>query len=149
MNDNGRLCRRFPELLLFNTRAERKAARTKAREVTNRSLPYAVYGACCLALFAWLRHRVWPELGLHRSTVANALLLVGSVLVISWSGLRPFRHRINQSLRRQLNSRGMPICMKCGYSLRGTTSGVCPECGAVCPPTAVVEDETGPHNGLQ
>lgn len=34
-----------------------------------------------------------------------------------------------RALRQQLLSRGFPICMHCGYDLRGIDSATCPECG--------------------
>lgn len=39
------------------------------------------------------------------------------------------RKRINRNVRRELNRRGMPTCLGCGYDLTGNVSGVCPECG--------------------
>jgi predicted RNA-binding Zn-ribbon protein involved in translation (DUF1610 family) len=40
------------------------------------------------------------------------------------------RRGIRRSLWRQLGERGIPICVCCGYDLRGQTSHCCPECGA-------------------
>jgi hypothetical protein len=33
-------------------------------------------------------------------------------------------------LRRRLNELGRPVCVQCGYDLRGQTEARCPECGA-------------------
>ncbi len=40
-----------------------------------------------------------------------------------------WRHRLRRFLRLQLVKRGIPICLKCGYDLRGQTEPRCPECG--------------------
>ncbi|NLE59399.1 MAG: hypothetical protein GX616_13640 [Planctomycetes bacterium] len=40
------------------------------------------------------------------------------------------RHRhIERSIRREISRRGIPICMFCGYCLRGLEVSRCPECG--------------------
>ena len=36
---------------------------------------------------------------------------------------------LQRSLRRQLTECGMPLCMNCGYDLRGCPRLACPECG--------------------
>jgi hypothetical protein len=41
------------------------------------------------------------------------------------------RQRICRCLRDQLRAAGIPVCMECGYDLRGDDSGMrCPECGS-------------------
>lgn len=56
-------------------------------------------------------------------TVAALLVLVfGVVFLVGYrreEKKKLAKHRLNQHL-----------CIKCGYSLTGNTSGVCPECGA-------------------
>lgn len=39
------------------------------------------------------------------------------------------RRRLNLALRQQLNELGIPVCLQCGYCLRGVNSLTCPECG--------------------
>jgi hypothetical protein len=43
------------------------------------------------------------------------------------------RRRYRRSLRIELFSIGVPICIHCGYDLTGNTSGICPECGTPIP----------------
>ncbi len=42
------------------------------------------------------------------------------------------RREMPKSLRRKLNELGVPVCMRCGYDLRGARPDVtcCTECGA-------------------
>jgi predicted RNA-binding Zn-ribbon protein involved in translation (DUF1610 family) len=47
------------------------------------------------------------------------------------------RRRITVSIRQQLNANNIPVCMKCGYDLRGRLSHACPECGT---PVMVMRD---------
>lgn len=39
------------------------------------------------------------------------------------------RRRLNLALRQQLNELGIPVCLHCGYCVRGVASPTCPECG--------------------
>ena len=40
-----------------------------------------------------------------------------------------FRNPVRRMLRERLAADGVPICVPCGYDLRGQTSPRCPECG--------------------
>lgn len=59
--------------------------------------------------------------------------LVGGAL----GGLLPMvvlyllRKRLRAALREHLATIAIPTCIRCGYDLRGSTSGKCPECGTV------------------
>lgn len=59
------------------------------------------------------------------------------VLALPFSGLSGgillSRKVLRTSLRRILNERGCPICVKCGYPLIRSDS-TCPECGSQCDP---------------
>lgn len=59
------------------------------------------------------------------------LLMGGAVYGYFW--LR--RHRARRILRAHLIKRGVPICLHCGYDLRGQTDPRCPECGRPFDPT--------------
>ena len=62
-------------------------------------------------------------------------LAVGVVVAFSVVLITPmitfllFRRKIQRSLRRQLIDIGKPVCLICGYDLRGQTVPRCPECG--------------------
>lgn len=47
-------------------------------------------------------------------------------LVLLWL----IREQISKNLRKLLLARGVPICLTCGYDIRGQVEPRCPECGA-------------------
>ncbi len=49
-------------------------------------------------------------------------------VVVSLAAWRLFRNRTRRHLRERLIQLGVPICLPCGYDLRGSTDR-CPECG--------------------
>ncbi len=68
-------------------------------------------------------------IGRHAETVLLILIVslyAGGVRLIS---LHIFRNRVRRRLRELLISNGVPICLKCGYDLRGQAEARCPECG--------------------
>ena len=69
----------------------------------------------------------------YLAMLAGAVAL-GGVLVGAESRLF-FRARWRRSLREQLVERGVPICLACGYDLRGQLEPRCPECGTPCAPS--------------
>jgi hypothetical protein len=62
-----------------------------------------------------------PAIGWGLPVLVAALACV----VIIWL----VRRWITRSLREELNRRGLPTCLACGYDLTGNVSGTCPECG--------------------
>ena len=56
--------------------------------------------------------------------VFPAVILIGYLLVV-WI----WRRGVARSLRGKLVEAGVPVCLRCGYDLRGTTEPRCPECG--------------------
>ncbi|MBI4717021.1 MAG: hypothetical protein HY763_04395 [Planctomycetes bacterium] len=68
---------------------------------------------------AWMSWRPWVRIA---AQVLSQLTVLGLLI---WVGRKEFR----RSLRQQLVDRGFPICIKCGYDLRGQHRPRCPECG--------------------
>jgi hypothetical protein len=66
--------------------------------------------------------------GLHGYISAG---IVGAAAGISmtYGGFWFARRQIRLYLRHEMRGRGIPLCLRCGYDLRGTPSGRCPECG--------------------
>jgi hypothetical protein len=89
--------------------------------------PIAVsLSAVPLSIYAFVRD-IWGG----SSKILTALLLPGIILFsfgIAWffarEGVRQTRRTIVASLERR------QACRRCGYSLRGNVTGICPECGA-------------------
>lgn len=70
--------------------------------------------------------------------VARGIVPAGLVIFLAFafvivgvaSGIQFFwRGPIRRGIRKELISRGIPICIECGYDLRGQTEPRCPECG--------------------
>jgi hypothetical protein len=59
-----------------------------------------------------------------------AALLGGGAILVPTIGMALFRRQIRRRLRQVLRHSDVPICLECGYDLRGQTARRCPECGA-------------------
>lgn len=57
--------------------------------------------------------------------------LIGGLAGGSVAGIWQFvlRSAIEQEIRVEMVARGIPVCMGCGYDLRGQVEQRCPECG--------------------
>jgi len=67
----------------------------------------------------------WPSL--TEKALSFIVMLLAAVLLIR----RFHRQGMQSMLRSELLKQGVPVCIKCGYLLRGLTveTGRCPECG--------------------
>lgn len=122
----------FPELQHFpdyDTRRHelREASRTVLRQ-RHRQLALAglVIGcaisiALLIAFVKFLMQWKGNWLGGVTGGLSGGIGFIGANLL--------YRRPIQVVLREKLNQLGMPICIGCGYDLRGNTSGACPECG--------------------
>ena len=127
----------FPELRLFETVQQRKTAWKDAMW----ALPWWLIGVCMgvtlfivsfalVALPSTLRQFASIPSGLYAVFLCLTSILSGLMLMIGTYWL--FRRRIQRSLRESLISAGVPVCMRCGYCLRGLSELAeprCPECG--------------------
>ena len=123
----------YPELRAADdVRVRRQAWRWAARRCRRSPLLMAwiaVFGGGMVV--GWLVVRDftfpawWPPL-LH---VLLALYTLWIILTVFY----PFiaRQRMRRALREALAQAGVPICVRCGYDLRGQCNAVCPECGQV------------------
>ncbi|RMF71560.1 MAG: hypothetical protein D6744_17760 [Planctomycetota bacterium] len=70
-------------------------------------------------------------------TVTGAVAggVIGGMLGVAmhWTVRRPMRRYVREYLIRS----GVPICVACGYDLRGLGDPRCPECGAACDPRLI------------
>jgi len=118
----------FPELKLFPSRAARKVAIRKARNIAfwNWYTPLAVValGVAVTSGRTYVESvtDVSPMLLAALAGLATGTLGVPSLVLIC---IRRIRH----CLRHELLSCGVHVCLHCGYQLLGIESNVCPECG--------------------
>ena len=123
--------KQYPELQRFASQAEAKEA-MRAWQKRMLKMPLFWLGlfgyTCCVGgLVFIILISLRPWLGLSAGMVGG---IVGGVTGASGGvGLAWFwRHRCQRFLRQQLLAAGVPLCLKCGYDLRGS-EGCCPECG--------------------
>lgn len=50
---------------------------------------------------------------------------------------------MRREFRVELNRLGRPLCVECGFDLRGATNGRCPECGAITTDLPVCMEVSG------
>jgi hypothetical protein len=134
MSDRRRSARLslFPELRLFEDRKVRSQAFRQAR---NRVLLergrwllilacIVTSGICAGLLGFWMK----TQLGLRTPWLNGALGAIAGAATV-WVAHFLFRRPVQRHLRERLRALGVPVCLVCGYNLRGNLSGRCPECG--------------------
>jgi hypothetical protein len=138
--DNSRWLKIVPELTFFHDPAERGAAWYRAfrtfrwRYVAMASLMTILVLALATPVYNYLmshlRELLWAP-RLRSAPDAMLQFMFTSLLGVSGASLliRFYRRNIQRSLRSQLIERGTPICLECGYDLRGQIESRCPECG--------------------
>jgi hypothetical protein len=121
---------RFPELRHFGTVFDCQDAVRQAWEqpVLRRRRKVMQVVIWCTAVAICLTVQTYT------SSIIALLLVVGvfGVAVALSQHHAWFRGPLQRSLREQLLTRGVPICVECGYDLRGQTTPRCPECGSPC-----------------
>ncbi len=119
----------LPEIALFETDDQRKTAMRHALSVTS-------HGSW--RLWAWTLLYVLSVVGTIYGVLFLETLfpLVSSIaskvmpLVLAATCLWFCRSLLRKRLRVLLAAKGMPICIPCGYDLRGQVAARCPECGS-------------------
>ncbi len=133
MTQIQRLARRYPELLLFPTERDAHQARQDWGWALMRRprfwailFPAAIgLGITVHVVGGAIRQYLPLSPALHGGLVGG---VVGGTCgsAITWAWRREFRRH----LRKCLVAHGVPVCIPCGYDLRGQTEPRCPECGA-------------------
>lgn len=124
--------RLFPELKLLETTKDRRELLTAVERRTvglgkRIALVVAlavVVGSLCAATLYTLS-RWWPIPQSTWGAISGAIVGGTSALSVQIFWRRPLQREI----RRELNRRGVPICVRCGYNLHGLAEPRCPECG--------------------
>lgn len=127
--------RLYPELLLFEREEDRTAAWQSAPPLfKDRTWSYllVVTGILWWPVAIWLSTVVSARVLALRNPwfavaigVFTLLLCLAQVVAFNWFISRPVR----RSLRRSLVACGIPVCLHCGYDVRGPIEPCCPECG--------------------
>lgn len=114
----------LPELTLIESGSDR---RQMVQQAINRPRTHVVVSLSVIAatgLFV-----LWDKLVASVTPSMGLLVLLLSFVLIFGAVLWFMRRNIRRRLRAQLASKGVPICIPCGYNLTGNLSGVCSECG--------------------
>jgi hypothetical protein len=89
--------------------------------------------ACTLGLAKHLVRQFFPGWPLGRApwlfSIMPSSAYMGLALGLGSLLLRGDRLRRIAIARQELNRRGIPVCLECGYDLRGLVGPRCPECG--------------------
>ena len=118
----------FPELARFqSTRQQRYAWAVAGRAIVRRpafwisvAIILIVEIGCAFSLPRW-----GVPMSMRGGLRGALMILAGlAYIALLWAYRKRFRH----SLRKQLVEDGIPICINCGYDLRGSKER-CPECG--------------------
>lgn len=130
----------LPEWNLFpDDESRRRAAKEIERGMTPRTLKGLLQFLISVAIFlggpmivAWLITK-WAlpsmgfSLGVWRDRLFYGLTLIGYVIMV----YAMIRRDMPRALRKKLIDCGVPVCLACGYDLRGLPPDrtCCPECG--------------------
>ncbi|MCA9242551.1 MAG: hypothetical protein KDA32_01250 [Phycisphaerales bacterium] len=136
---NSRLADRYEELRLFPQSEDADAA---LQEWHTRLylmpgfwlalLAYAAtFGAVAYVVLKAIKRSLpqidfsdWP----YRIAISVSFVISFS-LAIWYGGFWLWRRRFRRFLRERLTTLGVPVCLGCGYDLRGQEEPRCPECG--------------------
>ena len=129
---NPKESKRYPELQRFATREEANSAvlawKKQLMKMPRFWLGLVGYtigvGVFITAILVMIRPWVFVP-GRMYGGIVGGITGVTGFFVITWF----WRHRLRLFLRQQLVDRGIPVCLKCGYDLRGQIDPRCPECG--------------------
>lgn len=125
----------YPELALFTDDTDRKRALKQAQRRVWRagrlwlwSISLGVVNGVVMSIRPWT---LIPGLSARIPPVVGQIIfcgLMGGCAGVAFQYL--WRKPMQGSIRRQLLDRGIPVCLECGYDLRGRTDPRCPECGS-------------------
>ena len=130
--DTVSISQRFPELGQLETEEERQAVFKQALQKVGkrpRFWLYMILGTVVLPAGVYLVFSsVIRRIPMPRLLIAGLIggIVAGS-MAASWQFV--FRSAIQEQIRLEMVARGVPVCMGCGYDLRGQVEPRCPECG--------------------
>lgn len=131
MNLSSRLFRRLvrdlPETYLFadDEKHEKAIRDLEKSEPTWHGILHAIILLVAILIFmesVWFRLSIPPWIKSWLSPIIPAFVMIA--YSVYWQ-----RRRAAMFFRNRLLRDGVPVCIKCGYCLRGLLSDRCPECG--------------------
>jgi hypothetical protein len=123
--------RLFPEFRFVRSREELRAIKKAFGKRPKNNLRRIVYGVLYLAVMVGLcglMAVLLPVLGAPRWSITPLVMLAGAVMGATATVFLLYRPYV-KFLREYLQAQGVPVCLKCGYDLRGQVEARCPECG--------------------
>ena len=143
---------KYPELRHFNQDELEPALRKANQEVFSLRGSYSGWYGLAIVLggiaapalvhptLVYLFSRAFPSHSMPRPVSIGVSMSV-SIGCAAWIALTVLSGKIRKSLRRQLLEAGVPICLKCGYDIRGLSTPRCPECGGEFDPALLERDD--------
>ncbi|MGE3181608.1 MAG: hypothetical protein AB7N71_08255 [Phycisphaerae bacterium] len=128
----------FPELAMFPTELAANTAYKDWQKKNAKTWRFwfiligysALVGA--LVAIAFVSIRRWIPLPKSMlGGVVGGVTGGSGIVVLTWL----WRQKCRRFLRERLIEQGVPVCIPCGYDLRGLSENRCPECGAEFRPT--------------
>jgi len=119
--------RLFPELVRFPDARGRAAVWNRASGSIVRSGRFWLLLVVTICVSFVAAGRVFATPYIPHAPFVICLVMVPSAYLMF---ALVFRVRITRRLRQELRARGIIICLRCGYDLRGSPGRSCPECGA-------------------
>lgn len=140
------LLRSLPELRVLPDRAAFRAWQDICGKRTRRGYAGYVLGLTAMAALAGalgaylgpLAARLLGWIGVSGVAAVMTGSVLASLLAVGASGFLLawlFRHRTRRRVREGLIALGYPVCLHCGYDLRGSPEPRCSECGAAFDPS--------------
>ena len=118
----------FPDLARFDSKRQQRYAWAVAELAVVRQPAFWITIIIVLLADCWLSLSLadWGVPISMRGEILGALIVltVFAGILLLWVSRKTFRH----ALRKQLVEDGIPVCINCGYDLRGSEDR-CPECG--------------------
>ena len=125
--------RTYPELARFADDARRKVAMRRAAREALRSRRFWLFMLVAVVVAVAIAIPVGYLVKASAALRGGIQGMIAGMLAGSWAVA--CRANLRASLRRQLVEQGVPICLRCGYDLRGQLEPRCPECGTPCDPS--------------
>ena len=126
------ITRLYPELAFFPRTDWAHEALTRANQECMRRWRFWVLILFVLILIPFVAHFLIFILHLPFDGAGVTGGLAGAI--VPSIGFIVYRRNARRHLRKELVALKIPICLECGYDLRGQTDARCPECGTAFDP---------------